>query len=406
MSNDGPRLRRCPKGYAYAKFNGRKMHFGRFDDPQTRVRFSALKARWEANGRELSDDMMPARARPGAVTVEELFDQYLAHLREKHDAKWIGNNYDRIECSLRPVRELYGPEVGGSFSPKRLQAVRHRMIDGGRLSRKEINRRVLEIRRCFTWAVAEELVPGDLAHALAAVKGLAQGEYGVREGHEVRLVERDVVDATLPFLSRPVAALVELMWWTGARPSELFGLRPCDIDRSDKVWAARLDRHKNAKRGKRRELFFGPEAQRVLEPFLLRRGDKLMFSPAEAVVEMERRKRSERKTPLYASHRARYERQRGEKPARNVGDVYIAATLRRAITRAVKAANRLRPEEGLPPLPNWTPYQLRHAAATRLRKQFGLEMVRCLLGHSSATMSEVYAEVDLEKARRVMEQAG
>ena len=33
MSNDGPRLRRCPRGYAYAKFNGRKMHFGRYEDP-------------------------------------------------------------------------------------------------------------------------------------------------------------------------------------------------------------------------------------------------------------------------------------------------------------------------------------------------------------------------------------
>ena len=52
------------------------------------------------------------------------------------------------------------------------------------------------------------------------------------------------------------------------------------------------------------------------------------------------------------------------------------------------------------------PYQLRHAVANRLRREFGLEMVRCLLGHSSASMTEVYAEVDLERARQAMESAG
>ena len=36
MSRRGPSLLRCPKGYAFAKFNGRKIHFDRYDDPETR----------------------------------------------------------------------------------------------------------------------------------------------------------------------------------------------------------------------------------------------------------------------------------------------------------------------------------------------------------------------------------
>lgn len=407
MSNQGPRLLRTKDGYAYAKFNGRKINFGRFDDPDARPRFDAFKAQWLLNGRELTDDMLPDRAvRRDAITVDHLAEMFLAHLREKHDEDWQRCNYGRIEHGLKPMRELYGPDVAGSFTPKKLQAVRRQMIDGGRLSRKEINRRVLEIRRCFTWAVAEELVPGDRAHALAAVKGLQQGEYGVRETEKVRPVERDVVDATLPFLSKPVAALVELMWWSGARPSELFGLRPRDIDRSGNVWVVKLKKHKTARRGKRRELYFGPESQCVLAPFLRRPKDRPLFTPAEAVAEMERRKRAERRTPLYPSHAARYERQRAEKPDRNDGDVYTSRTLNRAITRAVKAANRARAEGGLMPIPNWTPYQLRHAAATRIKRDHGLEAVRVLLGHSSATMAEHYAEDDLAKARDVMAQAG
>ena len=72
----------------------------------------------------------------------------------------------------------------------------------------------------------------------------------------------------------------------------------------------------------------------------------------------------------------------------------------------MKAANRERPERGLQPLQNWHPYQLRHSAATRIRKEFGIEAVRVLLGHTSATMSEEYAEADLAKARDVMSKAG
>ena len=202
---------------------------------------ASLKARWEKHGRELTDDVMPARMLPGAVTVDGLCDEYLAHLRERYDAGWQRNNLAKVDLSLRPVRELYGPESAAEFKPKKLQAVRFRMLETGKLCRSEVNDRVRTVRAAFTWAVAEELVPGDLGHALSAVKALGKGEYGAREGRTVGPVERTVVDATLPFLCRPVAALVELMWWTGARPSELFGLRPCDIDRSDNAtWVVKL----------------------------------------------------------------------------------------------------------------------------------------------------------------------
>jgi hypothetical protein len=49
---------------------------------------------------------------------------------------------------------------------------------------------------------------------------------------------------------------------------------------------------------------------------------------------------------------------------------------------------------------------LRHNAATTLRKQFGIEVARVILGHGSATMTEIYAEMDIDKARAVMESVG
>ena len=54
----------------------------------------------------------------------------------------------------------------------------------------------------------------------------------------------------------------------------------------------------------------------------------------------------------------------------------------------------------------WHPNQLRHTAATRIRAAYGIELARIILGHSSAVTSEIYAEIDNEKAREIMEKMG
>lgn len=54
----------------------------------------------------------------------------------------------------------------------------------------------------------------------------------------------------------------------------------------------------------------------------------------------------------------------------------------------------------------WHPHQLRHNAGTRIRKEFGLEVARAVLGHRSAVVTEVYAELNSNLAASVMEKIG
>ena len=61
---------------------------------------------------------------------------------------------------------------------------------------------------------------------------------------------------------------------------------------------------------------------------------------------------------------------------------------------AFRAANR------------WHPHQLRHTAATELRRRFGIEAARVVLGHRSAAITEVYAEIDQGKAAAIMGEVG
>jgi len=54
----------------------------------------------------------------------------------------------------------------------------------------------------------------------------------------------------------------------------------------------------------------------------------------------------------------------------------------------------------------WHPHQLRHNAGTYLRKEFGIEIARIILGHRSPSMTEIYAELDDQKATEIMRKIG
>src|SRR5262249_36389921 len=54
----------------------------------------------------------------------------------------------------------------------------------------------------------------------------------------------------------------------------------------------------------------------------------------------------------------------------------------------------------------WHPNQLRHSDATRIRREFGLETAKAVLGHSSVVPMQIYVEQDMEAARRAMERLG
>ncbi|MBA3485154.1 MAG: tyrosine-type recombinase/integrase, partial [Pirellulales bacterium] len=54
----------------------------------------------------------------------------------------------------------------------------------------------------------------------------------------------------------------------------------------------------------------------------------------------------------------------------------------------------------------WAPNQLRHSFATRVRKAFGLEAAQVALGHSSAAVTQVYAERDMAKGVQVAKAIG
>ena len=118
-----------------------------------------------------------------------------------------------------------------------------------------------------------------------------------------------------------------------------------------------------------------------------------LFSASVAIADYNAERRRERKTPLTPSQRAR---RRKRNPKRRPRDHYDRDSYRRAIARACDLAK----------FPHWHPHQLRHNYATRIRKEYGVEAARILLGHRSTAVTELYAEIDRGRVREIVSRVG
>ena len=132
----------------------------------------------------------------------------------------------------------------------------------------------------------------------------------------------------------------------------------------------------------------------MLLPFLPRGADDYCFSPADARQEMRDRRGSKRKTPLSCGNRSGSNVR--NKPKRVPGGRYTTQSYGVAISRVCKKHG----------VPRWAPNQLRHALATRVRREFDLDAAKTLLGHSKIGTTEVYAEQDRKKAIEVARMIG
>ena len=410
---------------------------GPYAAPASRELYHRVIADWEAGGRRwptLRSEGPAADA--NALTIAELVRQYWRWAQGYYHPRRAG----AIKTALRLLRQYYGQTPAPAFGPRKLRLLREQMVRGDAQaepprmpwSRRYVNSQVQCLRHVFKWAAAQELLPAAAHQGLCALEPLRRGRTAARENPKVGPVPEYLLEATLPQLSPPVRALVELQRLSGARPGELLALRPCDLqmDPQAGVWTYRPHEHKNAFREQERILYLGPRAQAVIAPFLLGRATQAyLFSPAEAEASRRQALRAARKTPLSCGNRPGTHRR--EHPEHQPGQRYTTDSYRKAIEYA--CAKAFPPPAELAAQPGetraqwrarltgeqkaqlrawrkehrWHPHQLRHNAATELRRSFGLEAAQLALGHASAQITDaVYAERDQAKVMEVMRRIG
>lgn len=264
-----PRTRRFPprpvthKGGEQVKWGGATYYLGPAGSEKAKQRYLQLIAVWKSDPYAVPD-------RRDNYLVSEFARDYL-----KASPMAAGERF-KHKIALKLLLELHSETPVEEFGPIALAAWQNWLAGREpKLTRTYISKLVGYVRAAWKWGVATERVPMAAWQALGTVRGLRPGQ--AKASRKPGKVTEEGFKRLLGELRPAAAALLRVLRYTGARPSELFGLRPKDVNRSGDVWTFTPDRHKTAESGGSRVIHFGPKARAVLEQLDGRADDRLYF---------------------------------------------------------------------------------------------------------------------------------
>ena len=377
-----------PTGQAYVNLGGKVIYLGEHGTDESRERYNRVKAEWLVNRH--SEKFQPKHS--NGPTMASLGD---AHL-DRAAVYYAGSTeYANLKLALLPVSELFALMPAKDFGILQYRACRDWWLRDPKRSRQYVNKQMKRLLRILKWSVGEGLIPPSIHQACQCVAPLKAGRTEAKESEPVKPVPEADVTKTIAKCTTVVADMIRFQQLVGCRPGELVTITPAMVNRSSEVWTITLAKHKTAYRGKQRTIYVGPKAQKILTKYLLRSEDAACFSPVESEKERRQTKHDERVTPLSCGNRPGSNRI-ARKPRKAPGEAFSTGTYARSVRSACLRAK----------VTPWSPNQLRHNAATSIRKEFGLEAAQVILGHSELGVTQVYAERDVAKAIAVAKQVG
>lgn len=227
------------------------------------------------------------------------------------------------------------------------------------LARATLARRTAAVRSFCVWALKQGYLDTDPAARLMAPK--VNRHLPTVVGPEVagELVEADINDADHSAEALRDRAMLELLYATGMRVSELTGLDCGDVDLARGVATV------TGKGNKQRTVPFGKKATQALEQWLHQGRPELAGETAA----------------LFVGRRGKRIDQR---------------QVRRVVERASTSAGAH----------DVSPHSLRHSAATHMIEGGAdLRVVQELLGHSSLQTTQIYTHVSAQRLKKIYDQA-
>lgn len=283
--------------------------------------------------------------------------------------------YLRLERNRSPhtVRAYLGDVVGYLDHLARLGGRRPTDIDLATLrswlalvrrrgaSQATVARRAAALRAFTAWARRSGRHPEDPGQLLVSPKGRRTLPAVLRVDEAERLMTADGVGQAEPIALRD-RAVVELLYATGIRVSELVGLDVDDLDRTRRVLRVL------GKGSKERTVPYGLAADRAVERWLRAGRPQLVRSGSGPAL-------------LLGARGARID----------------PRTVRRVVHARVSA---------VPGAPDLGPHGLRHSAATHLLEGGAdLRTVQEVLGHANLATTQIYTHVSVERLRQTYRQA-
>lgn len=236
-------------------------------------------------------------------------------------------------------------------------------MDAAGAGRATLARRAAAARSFFTWALREGIVSTHPALRLSAPRRQQHLPAVLRQQQASDLLDIAAVaaDDADPIHLRN-RAMLELLYASGIRVSELVGLDIDDLDHDQRLLRV------IGKGDKERRVPYGIPAQEALDEWLVRGRPQLVLSTSGAAVFLGRR-------------------------GRRVDPRQVREVVHQLLAHVEHA-------------PDVGPHGLRHSAATHLLEGGAdLRMVQELLGHASLSTTQIYTHVSTERLRASFQQA-
>jgi integrase/recombinase XerC len=228
-------------------------------------------------------------------------------------------------------------------------------------ARSTLARRGAAARTFCTWAYREKLAPTDAGQRLASPKAHRELPGVLRADQATALVTTPTREPADDALLRRDRLVLELLYATGIRVSELCGLDLEDVDRGRRVVRV------FGKGAKERTVPYGAPAEEALDGYLRHARPALVGERSGSALLLGAR-----------------------------GGRLASTAVRRIVAAAATRAG----------LPSISPHGLRHSAATHLVEGGAdLRAVQEILGHASLSSTQIYTHVSMERLRAAFRQA-
>jgi integrase/recombinase XerC len=297
--------------------------------------------------------------------MQTLITRFLEHLHlERNDSPHTLRAYEGdLRRFLAFLVDYLGKGPGAlrpqDVEPAAVRAFRAAMHGEG-LARRSQARALSAVRSLFRYACREGLLEANPAKGVRSPKLERDVPSHLRPGEPENLIEAAAGESALPRRDR---AILELLYATGLRVSELVSLDWHDVDLGARVLRV------VGKGSKERMVPFGQPAAQALREWL---GDWEQLRAGQPVTG-----RGERE-PIFLNQRGR---RLSDRSVRTLVDRYARAA-------------------GVPF--GVHPHTLRHTFATHLLEQGAdLRSIQELLGHSSLATTQRYTHVDVDRLLRV-----
>lgn len=361
------------RGFAVLHWLGKRAYLGVHGSPESHDRFSEVMNEWVAEYR---------RTQVAPPTIAELLFHYqeFAYQRYQKDGKPT-SEVRVVKAVIADLLCGYGTLETNSFTPLNLLELRDLWKE--KYVRDTVNGHMSRLRGIFKFGVSRMLVKAETLAALRTVESLRKHEG--KQNKKVMPVYDRQINATLQHVTPPVAAMIQVQRLTGMRPEEVTSMHVAAIREAEvlEVGATVLVyspfSHKTEHLDQCRNVVLGPKACEILAPWI------------DAAGGLASGKGGDDPTGYLFRPLSRW-----GGVAKNMKSHYSPDSYAKAITAACLKA-RVEP---------WGPNRLRHTAGTEIRKEFGVEVSRTVLGHSSMATTEIYAERDLRLAIEAMAKVG